>query len=80
MVFKYSESVEMKICDKAEDASKLLSANIVAKRLNISLRTVYRLISAGEIKAVNVGAGTIPQWRVPENVVNAFLDKRESQG
>ena len=59
-------------------SDRLLPANIVARRLSISCSTVYRLINAGELEAINVGAGLKPQWRVKEGSVNAFLERKNN--
>ena len=59
---------------------KLLPVHIVARRLAVSRNTVYRLINAGELKAVNVGIGYFrQQMRVFESAVNDFLNKKESE-
>ena len=55
---------------------KRLDVSIVAQRLNVSTRTVYRLIDRTELVAIDVGAGTIPRFRVLESSVVAFELKR----
>ena len=56
---------------------KLLPVHIVARRLGVSKATVRRLIRLGELKSINVKAGLIPQYRVPEIAFYEFLSKRE---
>jgi len=60
---------------------KLLSANNVAKRLSISCScsTVYRLINAGLLEAVNVGVCVRPQWRIRESSVNGILNRKNDR-
>lgn len=64
---------DVKNIDKQD---KRLDVSIVAQRLNVSTRTVYRLIDRTELVAIDVGAGTIPRFRVLESSVVAFELKR----
>lgn len=52
---------------------KLLRINIVAKRLNIPIRTVYHLIATGELPAIRITARNI---RVRASEVDNFLEKK----
>ncbi|MDR0453495.1 MAG: helix-turn-helix domain-containing protein [Deferribacteraceae bacterium] len=55
---------------------KLLPVHIVARRLSISRCTIYRLINAGILEAVNIGIGAHRQHRrITEVSVDKFLSK-----
>ncbi len=56
----------------------LLEVSQVAARLNVSARTVYRLIDSGDLPAFRVGAGR--SLRVRESEFDAFKEKRETEG
>jgi excisionase family DNA binding protein len=52
---------------------KLLTPEIVADRLGISVASVYKLIESGKLLARNVGTGTQrPRWRIEESDLAAF--------
>ena len=52
--------------------SNLLSVSDVARRLNVSRPTVYRLVHAGQIPAVRIGQGIGP-IRIDERELYAWL-------
>ncbi len=54
----------------------VLSVKEVAERLNVSLGTVYALVSKGTIKAfrIGIGRGTL---RIPEESLDAYLKGAE---
>lgn len=55
------------------DTSKpptLLTLREVADYLKVHQRTVYRLITAGGIKAIKIGS----QWRIPESALMEFIE------
>lgn len=54
----------------------LLDVNQVAGRLNVSPRTVYRLIDSGELPAFRVGTGR--SLRVKQSEFEIFRAKREA--
>jgi excisionase family DNA binding protein len=62
-------------CDNMDntDSSKpptLMTLQEVADYLKVHQRTVYRLITAGGIKAIKIGS----QWRVPEKALVEFIE------
>jgi len=54
----------------------VLTVKDVAERLNVSLGTVYALVSKGELKAfrIGVGRGTL---RIAEDSVGDYLEENE---
>ena len=56
----------------AGPASNLLSVPDVARRLNVSDKTVRRMIQAGELEAYKIRV----QWRVSERDLCAFLARQ----
>ena len=48
---------------------KVYTVEQVAEQLKVHMRTVYRLLEAGEIQGVKVGR----QWRITPEALNAFL-------
>lgn len=60
--------------------SAVLDLNEIGKRLGVGRRTVYRLIAAGDLRAVNVSppgsAGKRPRMRVREDDLAAFIESR----
>ena len=56
-----------------EDMAEALTIAEVSERLRVNRRTVYALISRGELRAKRVGR----VWRVPKR---ALLDYLESNG
>ena len=57
------------------DDTFLTTAEVIAY-LHVNLRTVYRLLKAGQLPAVRVGR----QWRFRKADVDAWLDGRRSSG
>jgi excisionase family DNA binding protein len=57
-------------------ADKLLLVNVVAKRLNKSVKSVRRLIHAGELAAYNIGTQKHPEYRVSERDYRNYLRKK----
>ena len=53
-----------------------LTTEEVLEYLQVNLRTVYRLIKAGNIPAVRVGR----QWRFRKRDIDAWLDSQRTQG
>lgn len=50
-----------------------LTATQASKMLDISIHQLYRLITAGKIPALNVGAGDKKSWRVKKSDIQAFI-------
>ncbi len=55
------------------DHEAFLTTDEVLTYLQVNLRTVYRLIDAGELPAVRVGR----QWRFRRKDIDAWLDRRQ---
>ncbi len=53
----------------------MLTIEDVAKRLNVSVATVRRLIDDGELKAIKVRG----QWRIREEDYEAYLRRQSSK-
>lgn len=60
------------MADVGEEALDWLTVRQVAKRLNFSEKTVYRLIWAGELKALTVGTRS---RRITPEAVKAYEDQ-----
>lgn len=45
----------------------------LAEEMNLSTRTVYRLIASGKLGAINVGSGGRRSLRVPSDSVDTFV-------
>lgn len=58
--------------------SEYLTLPQVAKRLQVSLRTVQRMVETKRLRATNVGLGERPRWRVRAEVLQRYLDARDS--
>jgi excisionase family DNA binding protein len=58
--------------DSASSMGHFLTVAEVAKQLRVSNMTVYRLIKAGEMRAVRVGRG----YRLKEDDVRRYLQQR----
>ncbi len=54
--------------------SRLMNIHEVARYLGVSPRTVYRLVSRGELKAYKVGS----LWRFRREEVDAMLERMAS--
>ena len=52
---------------------------VVARQLGVDAHKVLRWIASGELRAVNVGDGTRPRWRIMADDLRAFLDRRAAQ-
>lgn len=55
----------------------LISGRQAAKRLGVCSETVYNLIRAGRLAAINIGAGR-PSYKVPVAELEAFI-RRETE-
>lgn len=51
----------------------MLTVSQIAKELNVSTSTIYRLIKDGSLRAIKLGDTC---WRVGEDAFNKFLDDR----
>lgn len=57
---------------------RLLSIPEVAERLRASRSTVYRLIAAGDLHAVEFGAvGVTKRYRIPASELDRYIDSLE---
>jgi excisionase family DNA binding protein len=56
---------------------KMLTVDQVAERLQVNEYTVRRWLRAGELEGVPFGGRT--GWRVKEDELQAFLDRRREQ-
>lgn len=55
---------------------KFYSIKDFAQKLSITRGTVYALMKAGKIKAIDVGAGADRKvWRIPGSEINKLLDQ-----
>lgn len=52
-----------------------LPVRVVAERLSVSPKTVYRLIADGELEALDVGRRGTPRIRVPESALAAYVER-----
>lgn len=52
---------------------RLLSVNTVADRLDLSPKSVYRLVYGKHLPAVPMGTGKRPRIRIPESALEAFM-------
>lgn len=57
-----------------DTAERLLTAGEVAALMRVSTMTVYRLIRAGDLRAIRVGRG----YRLRERDVEAYLGREAS--
>lgn len=58
----------------------MLTAKQLAARLGVCVDTVYRLLQAGRLTAVNVGTGhKRPRWAFDESAARAALERREAK-
>lgn len=57
---------------------KVYTIEEVAEVLKVHDRTVRRYIKAGDLKAVNLGSVSQPNWRVQEDDLMAFLESRKT--
>lgn len=55
--------------------SEYLTPKEIGEVLNVSGRTIIRLIEAGDLKAVKVGSS----WRVLKSDFQAYLDENSNQ-
>jgi hypothetical protein len=59
--------------------ARCLTPPQVARRWAVSPEKVIALIGRGELRAFNVGLGHRPRWRIPEDAVAAFEQRRGAQ-
>ena len=52
---------------------------VLAKRLGVGVHKVLRWIASGQLRAINVGDGTRPRWRIMADDLQAFLERRAAQ-
>ncbi len=56
---------------------KLLTVRMVAKRLGLSISTIYRLVEAGELEVIRTGLKK--GYKVPETSLNEFVENRRQE-
>lgn len=56
-----------------------LDTEQVAARMKVHTETVRRWIRSAELRAVNLGSEDQPHWRVSEDDLTKFLEKRSSE-
>ena len=62
---------------KNKVAVRPLDVREAAAELGVSVKTVRRMIKAGKIRAVDIGAGSVPRWRIMPGQLKKFSgDKR----
>jgi excisionase family DNA binding protein len=74
----------MQAMDEQGHNSRWLTIQEVAMRLHVSRDTVERWISAGDLRAVNVGGRLGKEsrrhsWRISSECLDAFLDARANR-
>ena len=52
---------------------------VVARQLGVDSHKVLRWIASGQLRAVNVGDGSRPRWRIMPDDLQAFLERRAAQ-
>jgi excisionase family DNA binding protein len=58
----------------------LLTIRDVARLLNVSERTVFRLIERGEITGMQLGGGGKGRvWRFPPSEVDAYVERQKEK-
>ncbi len=51
----------------------------LARRLGVNTHKVLAWIARGELRAINLGDGSRPRWRILPADLEAFLDRRTAQ-
>lgn len=57
---------------------ELYTINQIAAKLKVHDRTVRRYIKSGDLKAVNLGSETQPNWRIQEVDFLDFLENKKT--
>lgn len=57
----------------------MLTVNEVAKKLNLSPLTIYRLIRDGELTAIKIGAGKMGRLRIEEEALQEFIERNRTE-
>lgn len=57
-------------------SSKHLNAKEAAEELGVSVDQIKKLITGGDLPAVDVGLGSRIFWRIARSDLDAWLDKR----
>ena len=55
---------------------KLLTVNQAAQRMEVSTKTVYRILGHGILSKVKIGRST----RISENDLDCYLEKQQKKG
>lgn len=56
-----------------------LTIKEVADKLNVSKMTIYRVIKAGDLKAIDIGTGARRVYRVSQKELNKFIEKQKTE-
>jgi excisionase family DNA binding protein len=67
----YFYMTAIKLADRQELAACLTTEEVLAY-LNVTPRTIYRLIRMGELPAIRIGR----QWRFRQSDLDAFVDRQ----
>jgi excisionase family DNA binding protein len=67
----------MRTVQQAEAAYQGIKPSRVAQALGCSSEHVLALIKRGELDAVDIGAGSRPEYRVSKQSFEAFLERRK---
>ena len=51
----------------------------VARQLGVDSHKVLGWIASGQLRAINVGGGSRPRWRIMSDDLQAFLDGRAAR-
>jgi excisionase family DNA binding protein len=68
----------MKHNDEGVRILELYTIEEVAQKLKVHDRTVRRYIKSGDLKAVNLGSESQPNWRIQDIDFLAFLEKKKT--
>ena len=53
----------------------MMRVDAVAKELDTSVQTIYKLLESGELKGVNIGTRKRRDWRVSELELARFVER-----
>lgn len=56
---------------------KVYTIKEVSEMLKVHDRTVRRYIRSGELQAINLGSDSQPNWRIREDDLEEFLEKKK---
>lgn len=56
---------------------KVYTIKEVSEMLKVHDRTIRRYIRSGELQAINLGSDSQPNWRIREDDLEEFLEKKK---